>query len=272
MIEIIAVIILPVHRPPLHWHLCPTLWWWGRKQMSANSITLRLMLKKKNEAHNIDLWKPKTSGKRQRLSVTDVTLGLNRLTSSSPLLSEHRESQCLPKTTSILSPCLQTNSERLDCRGWPPPPLILRTCWDDINACWDLMGKEIQLQQKVRIKKYLHWMTNKTEWGRVSRAAAVWASAVQQSIKHPSVLTGLITGPTAEEGMGAVVDKHMSDTSAFDHSAQLSSLDPNTLSRSGVSLWDQRTKKVWFGLIWRKGGKKTSFITSVWKEFFYLWL
>lgn len=98
------------------------------------------------------------------------------------------------------------------------------------------MGKEIQLQQKVRIKKYLHWMTNKTEGGRVSRAAAVWASAVQQSIKHPSVLTGLITGPTAEEGMGAVVDKHMSDTSAFDHSAQLSSLDPNTLSRSGVSL------------------------------------
>lgn len=75
------------------------------------------MLKKKNEAHNIDLWKPKTSEKRQRLSVTDVTLGLNRLTSSSPLLSEHRESQCLPKTTSILSPCLQTNSERLDCRG-----------------------------------------------------------------------------------------------------------------------------------------------------------
>ena len=50
-------------------------------------------------------------------------------------------------------------------------------------------------------------MTNETEGGRVSRTRVIRASAVQQSIKHPSLLTALVTGPTTEEGMGAVVDK-----------------------------------------------------------------
>lgn len=50
-------------------------------------------------------------------------------------------------------------------------------------------------------------MTNETECGSVSRTCVFIASAVQQSIKHPSLLSGLVTGPTAEERMGAVVEE-----------------------------------------------------------------
>lgn len=56
-------------------------------------------------------------------------------------------------------------------------------------------------------QKYLHWMTNETDSGCVSRTCCVITSAIQQSIKHPSLLTSLITGSTAEERMGAVVDE-----------------------------------------------------------------
>lgn len=47
-------------------------------------------------------------------------------------------------------------------------------------------------------------MTNETEGGGVSGTRVVSAS-----IKHPSLFTSLITGPTAEEGMGAVADKEI---------------------------------------------------------------
>lgn len=47
-------------------------------------------------------------------------------------------------------------------------------------------------------------MTDETESGRVSRTRVVRASAVQQYVKHPPLSAGLITGPTAEEGVGPV--------------------------------------------------------------------
>lgn len=50
-------------------------------------------------------------------------------------------------------------------------------------------------------------MTNEAEGGGVARTGVVVAPAIQQPIKRPSLLTGLVTGPTAEEGMGAVVDQ-----------------------------------------------------------------
>lgn len=50
-------------------------------------------------------------------------------------------------------------------------------------------------------------MADETEGGRVSRTSVLGASDVQQSIKHPSLLTGPVAGPTAEERMGAAVDQ-----------------------------------------------------------------
>ena len=50
-------------------------------------------------------------------------------------------------------------------------------------------------------------MADETEGGRISRTGVLGASAVQQSIKHPSLLTGPVAGPTAEERMGAGVDR-----------------------------------------------------------------
>lgn len=56
-------------------------------------------------------------------------------------------------------------------------------------------------------KDYLHRMANETEGGRVSRTCVFRASAVQQTVKHPSLLTGPVTGPTAEKWMGAAVEE-----------------------------------------------------------------
>lgn len=64
-------------------------------------------------------------------------------------------------------------------------------------------------------EKYLHRMANETEGGCVSRTCVIRASAVQQAIKHPSVLAGPITGPTAEEWMGAVVVENRHQRSIF---------------------------------------------------------
>ena len=46
---------------------------------------------------------------------------------------------------------------------------------------------------------YLHWMTDETEGRCVSRTGVIGASAVQQAVKHPSLLAGLVRGPAAEE-------------------------------------------------------------------------
>lgn len=57
-------------------------------------------------------------------------------------------------------------------------------------------------------EKYLHGMANKTKGRCVSRTCVIRTSAVQQAVEHPSVLTGPITGPTAEERMGAVGEEN----------------------------------------------------------------
>lgn len=121
----------------------------------------------------------------------------------SPLLSEQRESQCLPKTTSILSPCRQTKSVLLGCREWLP--LIRRTC-----CTKGFVKNPTTTAILIRTQeKYLHGMANKTKvrWC-VSRTCVIRTSAVQQAVKHPSVLIGPITGPTAEEWMGAVGEEN----------------------------------------------------------------
>lgn len=64
----------------------------------------------------------------------------------------------------------------------------------------------LNISELVGTLIYLHRMADETEGGHVSRTGVLGASAVQQSIKHPSLLTGPVAGPTAEERMGAVVD------------------------------------------------------------------
>lgn len=65
---------------------------------------------------------------------TATSASLSNVRAILPLLSEQRESQCLPNTTSILSPCRQTKSVLLGCREWLP--LIRRTCW---RPRWQLL-------------------------------------------------------------------------------------------------------------------------------------
>lgn len=135
----------------------------------------------------------------------------------SPLLSEQRESQCLPKTTSILSPCRQTKSVLFGCREWLP--LIRRTCWGWRCQLFSYNGKKkirisndllLQNNNKTNQKKknpYLHRMANEAEGGRFSRTCVFRASAVQQAVKHPPVLAAPVAGPTAEERMGAKLEE-----------------------------------------------------------------
>ncbi len=65
----------------------------------------------------------------------------------------------------------------------------------------------LENNHRSRTQSYLHRVANETEGGRVSRTRAVGPPAVQQSIKHPSVLAAPVTGSTAEERMGSVVDE-----------------------------------------------------------------
>lgn len=50
-------------------------------------------------------------------------------------------------------------------------------------------------------------MADETEGGCVSGTRAVRLLAVQQAVEHPSLLAGLVSGPTAEERMGAVAEE-----------------------------------------------------------------
>lgn len=50
-------------------------------------------------------------------------------------------------------------------------------------------------------------MTNETDSGCVSRTCCFITSAVQQPVKRPSLFSGLVTGSTAEERVGAVEDE-----------------------------------------------------------------
>lgn len=60
---------------------------------------------------------------------------------------------------------------------------------------------------QLRTQIYLHRVANETEGGCVSGTRVIRASAIQQAVEHPSLFTGPVTGPTAEEWMGAVVEE-----------------------------------------------------------------
>lgn len=63
------------------------------------------------------------------------------------------------------------------------------------------------MEESVQSTHYLHWVADEAEGGCVSRTRVIGASAVQQSIKHPSVPAALVRGPAAEERMGSVMDE-----------------------------------------------------------------
>lgn len=81
---------------------------------------------------------------------------------------------------------------------------------DLLNSNRTLQHLDRQQQHSVRSSQveYLHRMTDETKGRRVPGTCAVGAAAVQQSIEQASVFTGLVTGLTAEERVGAVVEKH----------------------------------------------------------------
>lgn len=60
---------------------------------------------------------------------------------------------------------------------------------------------------QLRTQIYLHRVADETEGGCVSGTRVIRASAIQQAVEHPSLFTGPVTGPTAEEWMGAVVEE-----------------------------------------------------------------
>lgn len=115
----------------------------------------------------------------------------------SPLLSEQRDSQFFPNTTSILSPWRHTKSVRLSCRPWPVPNR--RTCWEKkTKKRVHHNGVPVQVQVAVMLKtetqSYLHGMADEAESGRVSRTGVI----------HPLVFTGPVLRPTAEKWVGTV--------------------------------------------------------------------
>lgn len=57
-------------------------------------------------------------------------------------------------------------------------------------------------------------MADEAEGGRVG-TGVLWASAVQQAVKHPSILTASVSGATAEEGVRAGVEEEKNTRVAF---------------------------------------------------------
>lgn len=102
----------------------------------------------------------------------------------SPLLSEQRESQCLPKTTSILSPCRQTKSVLFGCREWLP--LIRRTCWGWRCQLFSYNGKK-----KIRISNDLLLQNNnKTNQKKKTPTCIGWQMRLRVGVSPGLVFSG----------------------------------------------------------------------------------